>query len=518
MSPSNAHSAAAAPMGLRLAPTTPEAARSARTGLAMSVATFAMAAASAIQAVLYLSEFGTSARTDGFFVTFALYTTFGVFSQSLRLTAVPLLIGERARLAVREFAGVLALIAVPVLLATTLLAGGTAALLAPGLDTASRAVTQSALPVLGVATVLQLWAAGAATVLAVRDRFGVIASSYIVGSTAGLATYVALERTAGELVLGWSMLAMALVTCGWMLAGLRGAGGLGEGGDLRLRALVARTGLVLGRTAIYLVVNMLFVVTLAAASGATSGATTVLSYSYLFASYLVAGTGMALGMSRIPDMTRVAAIERRAVIGDTVPPGFRYAMMIVAPALAGLIAAGASLIHALFPSSLDAAGVHDMRVFAALLAAWTVAALLVSFLLPAMYALGRARLVNLLAIPLLLVHIAATLAGRALWGVEGAVGAFVVAPALFAALMLVLAAGGDAGPLARRLGRDAAVFLLLAAGSFGLGALVGSQLTSGLAAALLTTVVGTAVYAAGLALVARRQVLQLLGALRPAQA
>jgi hypothetical protein len=84
--------------------------------------------------------------------------------------------------------------------------------------------------------------------------------------------------------------------------------------------------------------------------------------------------------------------------------------------------------------------------------------------------------------------------------------------------MLVLAAGGDAGPLARRLGRDAAVFLLLAAASFGLGALVGSQLTSGLAAALLTTVVGTALYAAGIALVARRQVLQLLGALRPAQA
>src|SRR4051812_3057072 len=203
-----------------------------RAGMAMSLATFAMAAASAIQAVMYLGRFGTSGRTDGFFVAFALYTTFGVFSQSLRLTAVPLLIGEQARLAVREFAGVLALIAVPVLLATTLLAGGTAALLAPGLDTASRAVTQSALPVLGLATVLQLWAAGAATVLAVRDRFGVIASSYIVGSTAGLATYVALERTAGELVLGWSMLAMALVTCGWMLAGLRGAGGLGEGGDL----------------------------------------------------------------------------------------------------------------------------------------------------------------------------------------------------------------------------------------------------------------------------------------------
>ena len=64
----------------------------ARAGMAMSLATFAMAAASAAQAVLYLSLFGATEQTDGFFVAFAVYTTFGVFSQSLRLTSVPLLI------------------------------------------------------------------------------------------------------------------------------------------------------------------------------------------------------------------------------------------------------------------------------------------------------------------------------------------------------------------------------------------------------------------------------------------
>ncbi len=78
--------------------------RKARAGMAMSLATFAMAAASAIQAVLYLGHFGTNARTDGFFVAFALYSTFGVFSQSLRLTSVPLLVEPGARLSVREFA------------------------------------------------------------------------------------------------------------------------------------------------------------------------------------------------------------------------------------------------------------------------------------------------------------------------------------------------------------------------------------------------------------------------------
>ena len=94
-------------------------------------------------------------------------------------------------------------------------------------------------------------------------------------------------------------------------------------------------------------------------------------------------------------------------------------MLLVAPALAGLVAAGAPLIHDLFPSSLDADGVSTLRDFAALLAAWTVAALLVSLLLPALFALGRARLVNLLAIPLLALHIAATAVGSALFGRRG---------------------------------------------------------------------------------------------------
>ena len=74
--------------------------RKARAGLAMSIATFAMAAASAIQAILYLGKFGTNARTDGFFVAFALYSVFGVFSQSLRVTSVPLLVEPGARLAI----------------------------------------------------------------------------------------------------------------------------------------------------------------------------------------------------------------------------------------------------------------------------------------------------------------------------------------------------------------------------------------------------------------------------------
>ncbi|HEY2766806.1 MAG TPA: hypothetical protein VGI76_01035 [Solirubrobacteraceae bacterium] len=498
--------------------------RKARAGMAMSLATFAMAAASAIQAVLYLGHFGTNVRTDGFFVAFALYSTFGVFSQSLRLTSVPLLVEPGARLSVREFAATLGCVALPVLVITIPLAGPLAHLIAPGLHPQGRAVTASALPVLGCAMALQLWAAGGATVLAIRDRFTTVAGAYMSGAFAGLVAFLALMSSAGEQTLGWSMLAMALVTCGWMLVGVARSGGLAGGrseSSLGPAALARNAGLILGRTAVYLAFNVLFVITLAFASHASAGGTTVLSYAYLFASYLVAGTGMALGMSSIPDMTRDARARRQTLVAETVPRGYRYAMLIVAPALAALIAVGAPFVHALLPASLSSAEVSTLRTFAALLVPWTVCALLVNFLLPVLFALGRAGLLNALAAPLVLIHLAATAIGSALFGVDGAVGAFFVAPACFAAVLLVAGAGRSATPaLLAELAGDAARFLVLAALAFGAGWALGSTLPSELAQVLLAGAVGCALYVAGLRLVARRQLQVLLNAVvvRPAPA
>jgi peptidoglycan biosynthesis protein MviN/MurJ (putative lipid II flippase) len=269
---------------------------------------------------------------------------------------------------------------------------------------------------------------------------------------------------------------------------------------------------------VYLAANVLFVITLAYGSRAAVGDTTVLSYAYLFASYLVAGTSMALGMSRIPDMSRVARDQRRAVIDNTVAPAFRYATLLVAPALGALVTGGAPLIHALFPASLDAHGVETLRTFAALLVAWTVAALLLNALLPAMFALGRARLVNLLAAPLVLLHLAATALGSALLGVEGAVGAFFVAPLAFAVVLLATATEGAGPSLARKLAGDAVRFLALAAVSYAGAEAAATALTGGIAAALLACALGTALYGAGVALLAQRQLRVIVGALRPASA
>jgi Lipid II flippase MurJ len=489
----------------------------AKGGVAMAVATFTMAATSGIQALLYLSSYGVNGRTDGLFAALAPYIVFGIFSQSIRVTAVPLLVGERPRMSTATFVRGLGLIALPVALATIVFAGPLSSILAPGLSDASRAVTADALPLLGGAMVLQLFAAGAATVLAIRDRFRAIAIAYMIGSVAGLATYLAISSVASELSLAWSMLGMAIVTLAAMLLSMRSARGPVPAGEPRERPrLFHAATLILGRSFVYLVLNSLYLITLAFASNYAAGDTTVLSYAYLFSSYLVAGTGFALGMSRIADMGRDPLQARLKAARDTVPPGFRYSMLIVAGAFGLLIAAGASAIGFILPEAFAPADVEALRTFAALLSAWAVAALLVNLLLPVLFASDRGRFVNLIAPALATLHIVATGLGGALFGVYGVAGAAWIAPAAFAAVLLVASARAEAGALARELGRDALRFVLPSLAAFGLGAGAGALAgADGLASAVIAGLVGSLLYIALARITAPRQTAVLAGRLRP---
>jgi hypothetical protein len=492
----------------------------AHAGVAMAVATLAMALTSGIQAVLYVWEFGIDARTDGFFVAFSLYAIFGVFSQSIRITSAPMMVGDDPRMTPRQFAAALLAIAAPVAIFTVPLAGLTAELLAPGLHQGAQEVTASALPILGCAMILQLWAAGGATVLAIRDRFDRVAFAYIAGAVVGLLVFIAVYSSADELSLGWSMLAMAIVTSVAMLAGVRASRSEEHAAPKRridARVLAHSVGLVLGRTAVYLAFNGLYVVTLAFASFYDPGDATLLSYVYLFSSYLVAATGFALGMSRIADMRRGVLTDWREVIADTVPAGFRYAMMLVAPGLAALIAGGATLMGELLPSSFDSADVTQLRAFAALLVLWTVAALVVNLLLPAMFALDRAKIVNALAPAIVVVHIGVTAVAGALFGANGVVGAFFIVPTFFAGVLLVVGAGRGSTQILRELGRDGLRFGLLSLVCFGIGAAIGSAF-GGLAAPLLAIGIGSLLYALLTSRLAPRQMRLLVGAVRPASA
>lgn len=500
--------------------------RAARAGALMALSTLAMAGASAIQAVLYLGEYGATARTDAFFAAFAVYQVVGVFTQATRVSSVPLLVGEKA-IGMLRFFGAMAVIAVPIAIACGPLAGAVAELLGPSATGAAHDLAVSALNVLGVAIVLQLFAAGAATLLGMRDRFEPVAGAYAVGALAGLGVFL-LVRTEGELALAWSMLAMAVVTFTWALTALwrvrraevaSGVGGPGLAGIERKQYLLVEcaqtAGDLLGRSAVYLVINGFFLVTLAVVGReGGAGATTVLSYAYLLASYLVAGTSTAVGISRAPDMVRGAQeAEWRTVVADTVPHGYRYATLVSAPVLAAGAVAAAPVVEALLPDALGSAQTSQLTTSILLLAPWLAAALLLNFAIPALFAIGRARAVNLLAAPMLALHVAVTILAGAAFGADGAIAAMVVAPLLFAVVLLAIGARGASGAVAAELALDTARAAGLAAASFGVGALLVAAIgAEGLLAAALAAGVGGALYLGGMLVLAPRVVQVLLGA------
>ncbi len=276
---------------------------------------------------------------------------------------------------------------------------------------------------------------------------------------------------------------------------------------------MSTASLILGRTCIYLAFNALYLITLAFTTDFAPGDATVLSYAYLFASYLVAGTAFALGMSRIADMSRDLRTDMRAVLTETVPPGFRYSMLICAPALAVFVTAGAAIVGDLFPASFGPEDVRVLQGFVALLSIWTVAALLVNLLLPAMFAVGKARFTNLLAPALLVVHVAASALGGLLFGAYGVVGAAFVAPSLFACAMLAKSGRETTSLLVPEIGRDAVRFLGTAALCFGAGAVLGDAVGGGLASSLVSGCAGAALYVGALPLIAPAQVNGVLRAL-----
>jgi hypothetical protein len=303
------------------------------------------------------------------------------------------------------------------------------------------------------------------------------------------------------------MLVFALVTFAVTVVAVRRsapAGVMGEPVAPR-RALVG-AGLILGRTLIYLAFNGLFLVSLAFVSGYDPGHATVFSYAYLYASYVVGGTAFSLGLSRIADMRREALVDSRAVLRDTVPGGFRYSMLVAAPALAILFVCAAPVISTLAPDSLPPGDEGVLRSFAALLMIWTLGALVFNLVLPAMFALGRAKLLNILALPLFALHLGASAVGAALGGAVGAVAGLAFTSVCAATVLFVLAAGEQRGELFRTILRDGLRFTLLAAGCFGAGALVGGLFESDLAGAVVAGATGGVLYVVGLGLMAPRQV------------
>ena len=201
------------------------------------------------------------------------------------------------------------------------------------------------------------------------------------------------------------------------------------------------------------------------------------------------------------------------VVADTVPHGYRYAVLVSAPVLAAGVVAATPVVDALLPNALGDAQTASLATAILLLAPWLAAALLLNFAIPGLFALGRARTVNILAPVALVIHLAATFGAAAIAGVNAVIAAMVVAPfALFAALV-VIGAGPQLGSVVREIMLDTVRAGGLAAVAFGAGLGVSTGIgLEGLIQAAVTLAIGGVIYLGGMMVLAPRVVQVLLGA------
>ena len=286
-----------------------------------------------------------------------------------------------------------------------------------------------------------------------------------------------------------------------------------------LRRLARCVWLVLGSTAIYLAFNGLYVITLAFASNYGAGGATVLSYAYLFASYLVAGD--RLRPRHVADRRHAPRRPRRLARGDRRHRAGRLPLRDAArrPGPGGADRRRRDPDRRGAAASFDAAQVDAaarLRGPALRLDGGRAAGQ------PAAAGAVRAR-----------PRQAGQRAGAGRRRPRTSRSPRSAGPSsaptassapssssrlAFAAVLLVAGAGRGCGPIARELARDGLRFVALAAVCFGIGAAMADSLVCGLAAPLLAIGIGGILYGLTTSQLAPRQIRLLVGAVRPASA
>lgn len=448
----------------------------AMTGAALAT----VALGSAAQVALYLGYFGVSHRTDGFIAAFAVYSLVVVIAQILRTTAVPLLSGSPARLEASSFGWAIVSLAVLAVVIGVLLAVPLGDVVASSTGPEGRQVATASLRVMAVAAGLQLVGAGLAVRGALSERLVTVAVAYMVSAIAGLAAFLPLRATAAERTLAWTTLVASVVLVASMLAGL----GIPSLRRPRIRMLPTAALAVLRSIPVPASFVIMYPISLALAPQARAGDVTLFGLGLTACSYLAGFTGQGLSMVDAVALTRLHPSEV-ALRSALVARAFRYSLLVAAPGFAIAALVGSPVVHALIASDRSQPSFGKELL---LLAPWTVATLGVWATLPAVLANVTPRTERVLlagVVGLLAVHVAATLAARAVLGFDGVVVAMAFAPAVFVLVALARVVPSARTPMAR----DATVVIVAAVAAYGLvyvvcRTVIGTGVASGLTAAV----------------------------------
>ncbi len=456
--------------------------RLARYATAGSVAV--LAAASAVQMLLFLGKFGTSAATDGVLGAYSLYVLVTVFAQGSRISASAAIGGEDPRMRSVDLAWGLIVISVALIAITLALPGPLSHLMASGDE--ARDAAAGILPILGIGMAAQFAAVTWATIIGQRGKLTWGAISLATGGIVGLIGFVALVPSQQENALAWATVLSGATAClGMAFASPPRPAAFHPALTLRALGLLARENLVpMFSTTIY-VLSVAFCAQVTDEAGAVS----LFALAFLACSYLcgILGTATAIVDTVALSAARDSLGER---LGRVVRPGVRLPFFLAAATLALGAITGPPLVTAVAPSRVGTADPELLAVCLLLLAPFTFATLATNVAFSCWFtadAVGRLNRGLLFALPLHLVALAPL--GFTL-GIEGVALATGVSTVGFAIYALRPAPG-----LVVAVTSYAAIATGLALATFGPPALLAQLISSEALRATVAAIAGAAVFA-----------------------
>ncbi|MGH3070813.1 MAG: hypothetical protein ACRDNB_00920, partial [Gaiellaceae bacterium] len=388
-------------------------------GVLTAVSMAVVTGLSAAVGIVIAREFGRDVETDGFFAAYGVFLVLVLAASAVRIAVLPSLARARGDgsfgTALASYALAVAVVALPALALGVLASGWTASQLAGGLPESAQETAADALVFLVPAAVAHLFAALAASGLAAFDSYGTAAAGYALGSVVGLAVILWRVGEDGIVACAVGTLVNGLVTLAIPLAGLALRADWG-----RRRALDAGARLAeLARAAaLPIALQALFVVCLRFASDLGTGAVTSFTYAYFVAAALVAVTASSLGMVSSVPLTRAALSNDRATRHVVSTSLVSFAPVAAAAGVFALV--GDRLVRAALGPAYEGEAGNEIGRLVVQLGPWMAASIGVTITFPMLFVAGRERRLPLLAITVLLGHVALTWAAVEAFDLGGA--------------------------------------------------------------------------------------------------
>jgi hypothetical protein len=394
-------------------------------GAVTATALAVQVALGAIVGVILAREFGRGPETDGFFAAYGVFIVLALAATAVRVAVLPSLARARAarRLSAEtaSYALAIATVSIPTLVLVLLAAEPIADVLTGVAPALARETAADALPGLGAAALLQLYAGLLASALAALDSYAVAAAGFVCGSLAGLAYILLRVDSEGVVALPHGMAVNGVVALTVPLLALA----------LRARSeVMPRRAVVPGRSslgsrladmgrsvALPLAMQALVLVCIPLAERDGVGAQTSFGYAYLLSSAVVAVTASSLGLVTSVPLAR-AGIDAPRTVRHVVASSW-LALAVIGAAAGVFALAGEPIVRSLLGAEYSSDVGTELGRLVVLLTLWAVASVGFSVTFPLLFVAGRGRGLPLLAVAVVAVHVPVAWLGQVLGGLDG---------------------------------------------------------------------------------------------------